>query len=442
MVFPEFKRYIAAFLAFLLLSLGTYAAEAPIASLGEDSAPDISHVSAAAVYNLENETLVFGFNEDEVLPTASFAKIMTALCAYEILYDRLDDIITVEYSMIKDASGNQVGFYIGEEVRVRDLFGGLLTRGANDCAYLLCHAAKGSVEDFVAYMNEKAAVFGMSSTVYKNPTGMHEEGMVTTAQDTLIAARRFYENEFLTSLAGTVTYTIPKTNSARERQIYNRNALVSRVSETAYFDSRIIGINAGSTTEAGYYAASAVKNDELTYIIAVLGGREADGKNSAYTSTGALASYALDGFGYTEVIKTSEMICEVPVRLSTDADYVTLVPASGLKLYLPVKLDVKSALDFAYSLEYEVLEAPVTEGQVVGKYTVSKDSAVLGTVDLVATNSVARSEFLAALDAIERFTKNPFFLAALAAFVLVVILNFALRGIMKSRRRKRNYRRR
>lgn len=438
----SFKKYIAAIFVLLLLCGSVSATDTPSAGLMEDSIPHTENAMAAAVYNIENDTVVFGVNEDAVLPTASFTKIMTAVCAYEILYDRLDETVTVEYSMIKDVVGNQVGFYVGETVTVRDLFGGLLTRGANDCAYLLGYAAKGSVGDFVAYMNEKAAVFGMTDTVYKNPTGMHADGMVTSARDSLIIARKFYENEFLTGLANSVTYSMPATNEAGSRLIYNRNALVSRVSETGYFDSRIIGINAGSTTEAGYYAASAVKSEELSYIIVVLGGNSAEEKNYAYLLTRELATFALSGYGYTEVIKTSDIVCEIPVRLSTDADYVTLVPAASLTLYLPTSLDVKEQLEFSYELAAASLDAPVTEGQAVGKYIVSKDGEVLGTVDLVTRNSVARSEFLAALDAIERFTTNPIFIAAIIAVTVLIILHFILQSIMRTRRRRRNYRRR
>lgn len=400
----------------------------------------IENVKAAAVYNLENEMMIFAKNENEVLPTASFTKMMTAVCAYTLLADRLDETLTVEYSMIKDATGNQVGYYVGETVSVRDMFGGLLLRGANDSAYLLAYMAKGSTADFVAYMNETAAAMGMQSTVYKNPTGMDAEGMVTTAADSIRVARAFYGIEFLTGLSGAVKYEMPATERSGVRIIYNRNALASRVSETGYFDARILGINAGSTTAAGYYAAGALRGEELTYLIVVLGGEMTENRNTAYLCTSALATYAQNAYGYTEVIRTAGIVCEMPVRLSTDADYVTLVPAEKLTLYLPTSVDPKTDLTYSYRLEKEVLDAPVTEGQVVGTYSVSREGEILGSVDLVTKNSLSRSEFLVVLDQIERFTTSTFFITAMIAAVVLTIVYFILSAILRNRRRKRRVR--
>ncbi|MBQ4557311.1 MAG: D-alanyl-D-alanine carboxypeptidase [Clostridia bacterium] len=436
--FASVKKYISAILALsllYLLSFGAFAAE------NKELAYE-RNVKAAVIYNIENNTIVYGKNEDAVLPTASFAKMMTAICAYELLSDRLDDTITVEYNMIQDVTGNQVGYYVGETVSVRDMFGGLLTRGANDSAYLLCYAAKGSVGAFVEYMNEKAAVLGMTSTVYKNPTGVHADGMVTTARDSIAVSKRFYEIDFLTELSNSVTYEMPETNKSVARSIYNRNGLVARVVDAGYFDPRVTGFNAGSTVEAGYYAASAVKSEELSYIITVLGGELVDELNTAYLFTSELAKHALENFGYVDVMKPSDIICEIPVRLSTDADYVTLVPCGTLTLYLPTALDIKNELEYTYELSSESLDAPVTEGEVAGKYTVTKDGVWLGSVDLVTKNSVARSEFLAALDAIEKFTTSPIFIAAMILIVLLIILHFVMQGIMRTRRRRRNYQRR
>lgn len=431
------KRLTAFLLCYAVLLVPALATEETIDHIDESSVPHTENVAAAAVYNLENEMTVFSHHADTVLPTASFTKMMTAVCAYELLESRLDETLTVEYSMIKDATGNQVGYYVGETVSVRDMFGGLLLRGANDSAYLLAYMAKGSTADFVTYMNEKASALGMKNTVYKNPTGMDADGMVTTANDAIIIAREFYNIEFLTSLSGAVKYEMPATERSGVRIIYNRNALASRVSETGYFDSRILGINAGSTNSAGYYAAGAVETEELTYIIVVLGGEMVNDRNTAYLLTSELATYALKQYGYTDVIKTTGIVCEVPVRLSTDADYVTLVPANGLTLYLPASIDPKTDLTYSYRLEKETLDAPVTEGQVVGTYSVSRDGEILGSVDLVAKNSLSRSEFLVVLDQIERFTTSTFFITAVIAAVVLTILYFILSAVFRSRRRTR-----
>ncbi len=422
------------------LCFGVFATEDELLAEETEALAYIENVRAAAVYNIENEQMIFAHNENEVLPTASFTKMMTALVAYEILAERTDERITVEYSMIKDATGNQVGYYVGETVSVMDMFGGLLVRGANDSAYLLCYAAAGGTDEFVLLMNEKAAALGMTSTVYKNPTGMDADGMVTTAADTLILAREFYKNEFLTSFSAAVKYEMPATERSGERVIYNRNGLVSKVVEKGYFDSRVTGLNAGSTAAAGYYAASAVFGEELTYVIAVLGGELADEKNTAYLVTSELATYALTEYGYVEVIRAGGIVCEIPVELSTDADYVTLVPGEGLTMYLPLSV-TRADLTYEYRLDCESLDAPVTEGESAGTYSVYLGDEYLGSVPLITQNSLSRSEFLVVLDTIERFTTSTFFIVTVISAVVLTVLYFLLRARSRTKRHRRRRRR-
>lgn len=424
-------------LAILFCTVASATGEETLAT-GEETLAYIKNVRAAAVYNIENGQMVFAHNEDEVLPTASFTKMMTALVAYEILFDRTDETLTVEYSMIKDASGNQVGYYVGETVSVLDMFGGLLVRGANDSAYLLCHAAAGGTDAFVTLMNEKAASLGMTSTVYKNPTGMDADGMVTTARDSLILAGEFYKYDFLTALSTSVKYEMPATERSGERVIYNRNGLVSKVVEKGYFDSRITGLNSGSTTAAGYYAASAVGTDELSYVIVALGGETVNERNAAYCATSELATYALTEYGYVEVIRAGGIVCEVPVRLSTDADYVTLVPGEELIMYLPTSV-TRADLTYEYRLDRDVLDAPVTEGESAGTYSVYLDEEYLGSVPLITQNSLSRSEFLVVLDSIERFTASTFFIVTVISAVVLTALYFVLGAHI---RRTKHYHRR
>ena len=140
-------RVIALLLSLACLVLPAAAGEAvALRGIAEDSVPDATGIGAAAVWNIENETFVYEHNIDALLAPASLVKLMTAVCAYEVLGDRMDETLTVEYSMIAAASGNQVGYYVGETISIRDLFGGLLTRGANDCAYLLAYAADGGCD--------------------------------------------------------------------------------------------------------------------------------------------------------------------------------------------------------------------------------------------------------------------------------------------------------
>lgn len=425
------RKRVSILLAFCIFlgALSPVAATEALPDPAAEDLPNAAGIAAAAVYNLENEQTVYAHNADTPLPPSSLTKMMTALCAYEMLGDRMDDTLTVEYSMIKDALGNQVGYLVGEDVRVRDMFGGLLVRGANDSALLLGACACGSAEAFLAKMNEKAAALGMKDTVFKNLTGMDAEGAVTTAADALRLARAFAECEELTALSTAVKYEMPKNEKAGARTLYNRNGLVSKIVEKGYFDSRITGLCAGGTAAAGNYAASACGSERLHYIIVVLGGEETDGRNRAADFTSDLCTYALTRFAYFDVIKAGKIVCEIPVRLSSDADYVTAAPEETLTVYLPTGLDLSTDLTYVCTLGSETLNAPVAERQTVGTYAVYRGETLLGKVPLVTTNAVGGSGFLTALNNIEEFTSSALFLVLLGVAAALGIAYFALRAV-------------
>ncbi|MBQ4150461.1 MAG: D-alanyl-D-alanine carboxypeptidase [Clostridia bacterium] len=427
--FARISIFIALFM--LLVPAAFATSEKPLEAVSEGT-KIIENVAAAAVYNIENDTVVFSYHADDAAVTGSLTKLMTAVCAYELLQDRLDEKITVTSDMVKGMTMNFYGYKAGNEVVVRDMFGGMLARGYNDCAHILACLAKGSVEGFVAYMNEKAAEWGMKNTVYVNATGLDKDGMTTTASDSLIVARKFYEIPFLTSISNSMNYE-------GEVNFSNRNEFLLKGD---YFDSDIIAMNYGWTANSLSCAASATEGEGLSYIIVVLGGQNVDSKDFAYLVTSYLADKALSEFGYVDVIKKGKVVCEVPVELSTDADYVTLVGADSLTLYLPLSVDISTDLVYSYRLSSEKLTAPVTEGQIVGSYTVSRDGVILGSVDLVTKNSLGRSEFLKVLDSIEKFTTSTFFIVTLIALVVLTIAYFVVGAIVRHRRRNRRLGRR
>lgn len=416
-----------------LFTLSVIATDSGIGLIDESSIISTEGVSAAIVYNIENDTTVFSHNEKEVLVPGSLTKLMTAVCAYELLSDRLDETVTVDGSALKGISLNYFGYKDGNTVKIRDLFGGLLTRGYNDSAAILCHTACGSVEKFVEHMNSRAQELGMKDTVYVNPTGLDAAGSATSAADTLVIARKFYDVPFLVELANTLTYKTETTVFSNRNEFLNSGQ---------YFDSRLSGMNVGWTQNSGYCAASAVSNEELSYVIVVLGGKEVDGKVRTYTLTSALATYALGGFDYIDVIKEGKILGEIKVALSTDSDAVTYVPAESLTLYLPTSLDIGNDLVYTVRLDSKTLDAPVTEGQIVGSYTVSRNGVILGSVDLVTKNSLSRSEFLVVLDAIERFTTSTFFIVTVVAAIVLTVGYFLLEFFMSTRRRNRHHSRR
>ncbi len=79
--------------------------------------------------------------------------------------------------------GSRMFIDVNSHVRVEDLVRGMLIQSGNDASTALAEHVAGSVEAFVALMNEKAAALGMKSSVFKNPTGLPARGHVSSAHD-------------------------------------------------------------------------------------------------------------------------------------------------------------------------------------------------------------------------------------------------------------------
>jgi serine-type D-Ala-D-Ala carboxypeptidase (penicillin-binding protein 5/6) len=100
---------------------------------------------------------------------ASTTKIMTGLLLCEA--GDLDKIITVEQSDTECAPV-RMGIKKGEQYTRRHLLTALMVKSSNDIAQALARDHSGSVEAFVARMNERARELGCKDTLFINPNGL------------------------------------------------------------------------------------------------------------------------------------------------------------------------------------------------------------------------------------------------------------------------------
>ena len=405
--------------------------------------PDMSSAKAVYLYNVEQKKAMAEKDADLEVYPASTTKLMTGLVALDALSARLSETVTITEEMLKGVTGNNIKLKVGERVTVVDLLYGTLCGGANDTASALAFTVAGSIENFVALMNKKAEALGAIDTHYTNVSGMHDPAMVTTAYDTFLIAKAASENSIFTEITSESRYQMPKTNLSEERNVYNKNYLISRYSETKYYNKYAKGLNSGSTTQGGYCLAACTEKDGQTYICVVLGAEEIDGNICSYTIANDLIDWAYSSYGYLEVLSKDRLVCEISVELSEDVDHVTLQPADSLTVFLPLNVDMEKDLVYSHKVTSPSLEAPVEEGQVAGFISVELNGEVLGTVDLVTMNKVDRSEFLYGLKRIRDFTTSrPFIITAVTFAVLFVVYIFVTAFFRGEPNRRRHHRRR
>ncbi len=432
------KRIIALF--FVLVTVFSMALPAFAEETEEDvilEPPEIINVGAAIVYNIENDRYIYEHNADKMIYPASTTKLMTAIVAIEHFEGNLSRPITVNGGALIGLKGNSIGLKHGETFTLEQLLYALLCGGANDAANVLAFEISGGIEGFVELMNAKAKELGADHTHYTNPTGMHDPAMVTTARDTAIIATAAFLTYPISDCSSVEKYYIPPTEKSGERTIYNKNHYFSTRTEYLYIWKVPKGLNAGYTDEGGYCLATTATRDGLTYVVISMDATRDDTYIYSYTEAAKLIKWAFDAYEYRKVVTTSDIICEMPVALSSRVDYVTLFPAETIELFLPKGIDPEKDIELVTTLTRDNFTAPVSEGAVGGKLTVVYNGLDLITVDLVTRNSVNRDNILYVLDLLASVTRTKVFKTGLTIVIIALIAYIAVLVFITVQRNRR-----
>ncbi len=411
--------------------------------------PDVSGAPYIYLYNFENDTVLYRKGEgNTAIYPASTVKILAGITAIEALGEEgLEKSVTITSQMLEQSAGNRIGFTEGEEVTAYEMINCMLVNSANDAAIILAYIVSGSVEDFVRLMNDKAFDIGARSSYFTNPTGLDDDAQKTTLNDTVRIAKYAYSNSLFMEIVGTPKYVMDATNKTDYRNIYNRNCLISKYYRADYYFETAIGMNAGSTVGAGYNIVAAARNEDasLTFLCVIMGAdtKEAQGEEDSvlynYTIARDLFTWAFDAYEYYHVITANTVVCEVAVGLSSTADHVTLEPTDTVTVYLPVEVDYDKEVKTVIST-YEGVTAPVKKGDVLGQVRILYKDEEIGRADLIASNDVARSEILYAMDRIKKFTSGSFFITVVIAAVVLTVIYILIKARVRQKRYKSNNR--
>ena len=438
------KKY--RFLSLLLAVLMALSLPAPAAAL-DDPRPNCR---AAIVVDGDHGEVLYEFNARQRMYPASITKIMTSLVVLDAVGAgeiSLDTQVTASAQAVDlPWDSSTAGIKAGEILTVLDLLYCDLLPSGNEACNILSEAVAGTSAEFVARMNAKARELGMADTHFMNPHGLHDPEHYTTAYDIYLMASAAMDNETFRTIVRTPSYTLPATNLQPERTIYSSNGLLSSFYAIGYTYGKAIGIKTGNTGEAGRCLASAAV-DELgrTFYCVVLGTEDTVDENGrhfwSFSETKRLLEWAFQNFHRITLLDqdTENVMREVKVTLSDEADYVLAQPTGRIEATMPSDYDPKKAeLDF--DLPEEPIEAPVAAGQKLGTVTLRYDGVEYGTLDMVAGSSVERSEFLYTVQQIKYYWSLWWVKALLAAgVVLLAVLVFLLAVVLPRRKARRRY---
>ena len=155
---------------------------------------------AAILVDMDTDYVMYDLNAHEKMYPASITKVMTAALTLDAVSEgklSLDEIITAGPTAWQglDTSSSNQNIQVGEQMNVKDLLYCLMVASANEAANILAVAVAGSIDNFVAMMNAKAAQLGCTGTHFVNPDGMPDNDHYTTAYDLYLIGKYAMQNE-------------------------------------------------------------------------------------------------------------------------------------------------------------------------------------------------------------------------------------------------------
>lgn len=435
---------LCAALLSLLLTLPV-AAEGETTSLLAEDAPALT-APAAYVVNLDTNIVVYEKDSETQFQAASLTKMMTCLLMLEQYQDQLDTITLTAPSYIYDliweqtTNASTADIRRGDTQTLRNLLYAMLLPSANEAAYIVAdYMGGGSIDNFVAMMNDEAAAIGCTGTTFTDPCGL-DEGNITTARDSYLLLRAAMEYDAFVEAAGVYTWQVPQS-SAHDAPytIISTNRMISSASEL--YRSYTQGGKTGSLSSGWQNFASWHTQDGETYISVLLHSSDEIGTTPAEIETGQLMDWVFATFGVGAALDTTQPISELPVRYATEAESVMLYPVDNMMTLLP-REGGAAVTEQTFNLP-ESLAAPVTQGEVVGSVTISIEGEEVGTVDLIAGSNVSRNQVLYTLSRVGEFFSSTYFkvvviltmvTVAIYAFVWVAAMLIALNEEGKRKR--------
>ena len=335
-----------------------------------DALPNVT-ARAAIVIEASTGHVIYSRNADQRMFPASTTKMMTLITALES--GRLDEIVTVGPNA-DGAEGSTLWLNAGEKIPLRELLYGMIMVSGNDAAIAIAEHLSGDVPNFTALMTRRAKELGAKDTQFVNPHGLPSDNHYTTAHDLAIIAAHGYK---LPEFEEIVT--------AKEKSygwIHDFPKIIRSENQMLWLYRGGNGIKTGYTDSAGRCLVSAAKRDGIQIIAVVLD------SEYMWNDSILLLDYGFNNVKFEKLVKAGEVVKNIPVM-------------SGRKKSVQVKTTGEIVMpifgnDEPYEVVYDlpkVLNAPIEDGQKVGRVRIMYGDKEAASSNIVATADVERKSF-------------------------------------------------
>ena len=337
--------------------------------------------TAKSVLLIEQHTgqTLFEQNPTEALAPASLTKLMNLILICEALDEgvlSLDQVLTCS-AYAKTMGGSEIWLKEGEQMTVDDLLKALIVASANDAAVVFAEAIAATEQAFVEQMNQRAEELGLVNTHFVNCTGFDEEGHYTCAQDVATMARALMEQ--YSDLIVPYSTIWMDTLRGGETELVNTNRLVR------FYDGTT-GLKTGTTDAAGHCLCATATRGNLDLIAVVMGCKTSDQR---FEETKQLLDYGFGSFTIYQPDPINDQLLPVTVTRGVKTE---VTPSITQLPQAIVRKDQTELIETRVQLSPEV-EAPVNQGQVLGKVSLALEGKTLAEEPICASEAVERLTF-------------------------------------------------
>ncbi|MEQ9448802.1 MAG: D-alanyl-D-alanine carboxypeptidase family protein, partial [Rhodospirillaceae bacterium] len=243
---------------------------------------------AGVVVDAKSGKVLYEHEADSRRYPASVAKVMTLYILFQELQAgnlSLSTKMTVSRHAAS-AVPTKLGLRAGSTISVEDAMKSLVTLSANDMARVIAEHISGTESKFAERMTATARAMGMSSTTYRNASGLPDGGQITTVRDQAILGMAVYQHF-------PQYYDLFQTTSFRYggKTYGNHNRVLG-------YMGAVDGIKTGYINAAGSNLLTAARKDNRHIIIVAFGFNSAASRDekvrqlvSSYLSKGRRGDY-------------------------------------------------------------------------------------------------------------------------------------------------------
>ncbi len=348
----------------------------PVVFAEEDLAPNSK---SAILIEVSTGKVLFEKNSDEKLAPASMTKIMSMLLIMEAIESgklSLDDSVMISKNAAS-MGGSQIFLQEGESYKVSELLKGIAIASGNDAVVAMAEKVGGSVESFVAMMNERAKGLGLVNTHFDNPHGLDSPNHYSCARDMSIMGRELVKHEKILEFTSIYEDYLKKPDGS-STWLVNTNRLVR-------FYNGVDGLKTGFTGTAGYCITTTAKKENMRILSVVMGAETSDLRSN---DTVNMLNYGFNTYQIQKILDEGTSYGEI---------YIPSAKKENVSVSLKQSItDLKKVTDpekkFTSEVEYFSVEAPLKAGDIVGKVRIKDESLEISYEgDLIISEDIPRA---------------------------------------------------